>query len=257
VIAHPDTISRYRAVRYASCNTGFTLLELLVSLSIFAFISAMAYGGMSRVMTQRVQTEEKADKLQQLQIAYTIFERDFGQLVNRPVRNAYGDKVEALSGSDGIDGVELTRAGFANPAGFRRSGLQRVRYVSEDEKLLRQTWKVLDRSPDSEVIQQELYEPIESFALRYLDQSDQWRETWPQAGRPGQVPGLPKVVEVMLETKDFGQITWLFRAPDSFTPSPQPTPTSGSGQPGVPGVPGAGQPGVGGTPPGQPGEEIE
>ena len=240
-----------------STSKGFTLLELLVSLSIFAFISAMAFGGMSQVMTQRALTEEKADKLQQLQITYTILDRDFSQLVNRPVRNAYGDQIDALSGSDGIDGVELTRAGHANPAGFRRSGLQRVRYVSEDEKLLRQTWKVLDRSPDSEAVQQVLYESLESFALRYLDQSDQWRETWPQAGQPGQAPGLPKVVEVTLETKDFGQITWLFRAPDSFTPSPQPKTSGGSGQPGSPGgSPGGGQPGAGGIP-GQPKEEIE
>jgi general secretion pathway protein J len=209
----------------ASSNKGFTLLELLVSLSIFAFISAMAYGGMSQVMTQRVKTEEKADKLQQLQITYTILDRDFSQLVNRSVRNAYGNTLGALVGSDGIEGVEFTRSGHANPAGFRRSSLQRVRYISEDEKLLRQTWKVLDRSPDSETVQQVLFEPVESFSLRYLDQANNWRETWPPVGgTPGATPGLPRVVEVVIETKDFGKITWLFRSPEPFTPTPPPTP---------------------------------
>ena len=32
-------------------SAGFTLLELLVALSIFALISAMAYGGLQSVMT--------------------------------------------------------------------------------------------------------------------------------------------------------------------------------------------------------------
>ncbi len=207
-----------------STSKGFTLLELLVSLSIFAFISAMAFGGMSQVMTQRALTEEKADKLQQLQITYTIMDRDFSQLIDRPVRNAYGNSLGALVGSDGIEGVELTRSGYANPAGFRRSALQRVRYISEDEKLLRQAWKVLDRSPDSEAVQQVLFEPVESFSLRYLDRTNNWRETWPPVGgAPGVTPGLPRVVEVVIETKDFGKITWLFKAPEQFTPTPPPT----------------------------------
>ncbi len=224
-------------------NRGFTLLELLVALSIFAVVSALAFGGMSQVLTQRVLTEEKADKLQQLQITYTILERDFSQLVNRPVRNAYGNSLSALAGSGGIEGVELTRSGFANPAGFRRSGLQRVRYISEDEQLLRQAWKVLDRSPDSEAAQQVLYEPVESFSLRYLDQADQWRETWPPVGgTPGAAPGLPRAVEVVIETEDFGEITWLFRSPEPFTPSPK-APTGGSASTGNPASGGGATPG--------------
>ena len=231
-----------------SCR-GFTLLELLVALSIFAVISALAYGGMNQVLTQQALTEEKADRLQQLQITYTIFERDFAQLVNRPVRNAYGSAIGALTGSDGIDGVELTRAGRANPAGFRRSDLQRVRYASEDEKLLRQAWKVLDRSPDSEAVQQVLYEPVKAFSLRYLDRTNQWREVWPPVGAaPGAVPGLPRVVEVTLETEDFGRLVWLFRSPAAFTPGANPMTSGprgqngqnngGSGQPGQPLQPG-------------------
>lgn len=214
---------------------GFTLLELLVALSIFALISALAYGGMNRVLAQRVQTEEKADKLQKLQITYTIFERDFAQLVNRPVRNAYGNTLEALVGSDGIDGVELTRAGRANPAGFRRSSLQRVRYAAEDDKLLRQAWKVLDRSPDSEAVQQVLYEPLQAFSLRYLDQTDQWRETWPPVvsttAATSTPAGLPRVVEVTLESKDFGKLVWLFRSPEAFTPGALPRSTSPAANP--------------------------
>lgn len=242
-------------------SRGFTLLELLVALSIFALISAMAYGGMSRVLGQQAQTEAKADKLQQLQITYTIFERDFGQLVNRPVRNAYGNSLGALVGSDGIDGVELTRSGRANPAGFRRSGLQRVRYISEDEKLLRQAWKVLDRSPDSEAVQQVLYEPLDAFSLRYLDDTDKWRETWPpvvaSTATSSTPVGLPKVVEVTLETRDFGRLTWLFRSPEAFTAGALPKSasppkgnkgaTKGNNGTGItaPGFPKNGQPQVG------------
>lgn len=228
---------------------GFTLLELLIALSIFALISAMAYSGMNSVMTQRAQTELKAEQLKRLQLAFSIMERDFSQLIDRPVRGAYGSTLEALVGSSGIDGVELTRAGHANPAGFRRSDLQRVRYQSEDQQLLRQHWKVLDRAPDSEAVQQVLLDDVEGFALRYLDQSDQWQENWPPVGQPGQAPaGLPRVIEVELETGDFGKISWLFRLPEPFTASALPVPAGQSGNQTPGAAPGARPGGAGGAP---------
>ena len=40
----------------ATFSAGFTLLELLAALSIFALISAMAYGGLQSVMSQQKET---------------------------------------------------------------------------------------------------------------------------------------------------------------------------------------------------------
>ena len=221
----------YSDLCVSQCTTqrGFTLLELLIALSIFALISAMAYGGMNSVMQQRAWTEQKADQLKQLQMAYTIMERDFSQMVDRGIRNEYGSEVGALVGGGSSSGVELSRLGHANPAGFRRSDVQRVRYLSEDGKLFRYSWKVLDRAPDSEAYKQVMIDETTEFALRYLDTSSRWQENWPPIAQTGQLTaGLPRAVEVRLETKNFGQLVWLFRLPEPYQPSKQ-VPSAGGG----------------------------
>ena len=44
-------------------QNGFTLLELLVALGIFAVLAAMAYSGLNSVMTARQVTNQHADRL--------------------------------------------------------------------------------------------------------------------------------------------------------------------------------------------------
>ncbi len=193
-------------------HTGFTLLELLVALTIFALISVMAYSGLNSVMAQRAQTSERADQLKQIQMLFNVMERDLSQLVDRTVRNEYGDAVGALVSAGSDDGVEFTRLGYANPGGLPRSDIQRVRYRLEDGDLKRETWWVLDRAPDSAIVEQPLLDHVQEFTLRFLDQTNEWRETWPPTGAGVVGPvGLPRAVEISVETDQFGKLLWLTR----------------------------------------------
>ena len=56
---------------------GFTLLELLVAVAIFAVLSAMAYGGLSNVIDNSQQTETSMQRLQEIQLMLRIFTRAF------------------------------------------------------------------------------------------------------------------------------------------------------------------------------------
>jgi len=91
-------------------NTGFTLLELLVSLSIFALIGVMAYGGLQSVMIQQSRTEEASQRLADLQKAYRIMRRDLEQIVVRKIRNEFGDTVDELVGGSGFTGSSAAPA---------------------------------------------------------------------------------------------------------------------------------------------------
>jgi len=218
-------------------QSGFTLLELLVALSIFALISAMAYGGLQTVMTQQQHTATAAQDLADLQKAYRIMQRDLEQIVSRRVRNEYGDSIEALVGGRGFTGIEFSRAGRPNPAGFLRSELQRVAYVPDEDTLLRQTWRVLDRAQDSRPDEQVLVEGITRFSMRFLDKENKWLEAWPPP-QPDLNQGqnqvqntpspLPKAVEVQLELEDLGTLNWIFRLPAMYVPAPT-TGTPGAG----------------------------
>jgi len=198
---------------------GFTLLELLISLSIFALIGAMAYGGLQQVLQQQQATEENAQQLADLQKAYRIMQRDLEQLVSRGIRNEYGDAVAALVGGSGYNGIEFSRAGYANPAGFLRSNLQRIAYLPDQDTLLRRTWRVLDRAQDSAPDEEVLIEGLQQFTIRFLDDADEWQDNWPpQQTQSGgtRVIELPRAAQVEILLDDIGTLAWIFVFPDNF-----------------------------------------
>ena len=193
---------------------GFTLLELLVALSIFGLLATLSYSGLSAVMQQQSQTEIAADRLSELQKLYLIMQRDIEQVVLRPIRDEYGDVQPPLVGGENF---ELTRAGWRNPAGRQRSNLQRVGYAIEDQQLVRYSWVLLDLAQDSEPLVQLLTEAVEQIQIRYLGVDNEWKEQWPDAqtvADPTIAPSpLPRVVEVTVEHEMYGPIVWLFQLP--------------------------------------------
>jgi len=206
-----------------SYQSGFTLLELLIALSIFAVMSVMIFGGLREVINIRSATDEHTSRLTELQLAFMYFSRDTRQLINRPVRGEYGDSLNALQSNDiGLYRLELTRDGYSNPAGLNRSSLQRVAYGLNDNKLYRYRWKVLDRAEDSKPTKTLMLDNVSDFNLRFLEKNDtsnntqnsSWVTAWPPQTEGDAVSGLPKMIEVTFELEDWGRFTRLFTLPD-------------------------------------------
>ena len=189
---------------------GFTLLEMLVALTVFALVSAMVYGGQTAVLKMKEGTERQALLLKQLQSAMLMLERDLSQHVPRPVRDEYGDARPALEVSDyGDYRISLSRAGWLNPLGQPRSTLQRVAYGVADEKLWRYSWNTLDRAQGSEPYKVELLGHVRELSFRFLDGGGEWQESWPPldgALAGGETPAavVPLAVELTLELTDVG-----------------------------------------------------
>ena len=58
---------KYSTVIDINFKRGFTLLELLVALSIFSILSVMAYGGLQSVITAKQSTEKAADRVSEIE----------------------------------------------------------------------------------------------------------------------------------------------------------------------------------------------
>jgi general secretion pathway protein J len=196
---------------------GFSLLELLVALAIFAVLATMAYAALNSVLTARKQVEAKSARLSALQTALMIMERDVEQAVPRGIRDEFGDGQPALQGGGvGTTMLSLTRDGWSNPLGLARSHLQRVAYQFNDKQLIRQSWGILDRAPNTESYSEVLLDNVTAVELRFLGQDGQWSPYWPpqtDAAQSTVVVPPPRAVEINLDVADWGRITRLFRVP--------------------------------------------
>ncbi|MBD3670593.1 MAG: type II secretion system minor pseudopilin GspJ [Gammaproteobacteria bacterium] len=193
-------------------KSGFTLLELLIAISIFALLSLMAYSGLSSAVLQRKAGEEESQALKALQTAFLILERDLQQAVDRPIQS--GLDIEAAFEYSDLSGqrLSLTRTGWSNPLGQPRGALQRVSYTLDDKVLYRQSWFHLDRVAEDPPQQVALFEEVEKWEIRFMDKDGKWVPNWPQRNASGQVnEPLPLAVEFTLVKPGWGRLHRLIR----------------------------------------------
>lgn len=196
-------------------DAGFTLVEVLVAIFIFAIVSAIAMGGYNELVKQSDIVDEGAQRTRAVQATMQRLNLDFTSLEPRPVRQPLGDGlVPALRADENGGGeslVELTHSGWSNPAGVPRSTLQRVAYRIEDGKLVRDYWLALDRTMSSEPQSAVMVDRVKSLKFRFMDPNRTWHDQWPPLGySPAEAPWVrPIAVEFTLELEDWGELTRL------------------------------------------------
>ena len=210
--------------------SGFTLLELLIAIALFALLGLATYRMLESVLRSDEVVRAQEIQLRQLSRAVWRLEQDLIQAVPRPVRDGYGDEQNAfigqLAGAAGGASLELTRSGWRNPTGMRRANLQRVRWQLAGDTLERLYWVVLDRDLDSEPRVQKVLDDVSALRIRYLDANGNWQEEWPpfEFGRGDpeeQARRMPVAVEVSFDHQRYGTITRLLRLPDGPAPAAQ------------------------------------
>jgi general secretion pathway protein J len=193
---------------------GFTLLELLVATAIFALLSAAAYAGLVSIMDSRNALDARMERLAQMQRCFYFMGSDFRQIIDRRIRDGYGDELSFLSSNPlamdltGMN-IEFTRAGYGNPLDAPRSTLQRVAYQIEDGNLYRVTWPALDRSQDTEAIRGRLCGQIDTIEFGFLDHEGKWHAQWPPL-EAATTQKLPNAIEAILTLEDWGEVNRIF-----------------------------------------------
>ncbi|TAM09612.1 MAG: type II secretion system protein GspJ [Nevskiaceae bacterium] len=210
---------------------GFTLLEMIVVIGLFALVAAMAYGGLMAVMKTRAALEQRFDRMADLQKAYWLLRDDFQNGVARPILDENGVLQPALRYIALEREVDFTRGGWTNPLRLPRSTLRRVGYWWDSDKkaLMRRTWPVLDRAPQTQAVDTTLLTDVDGVMWQFLDGNAQWQGQWPtqQAAIQGaaqaaaqtatnpagalQSPPPPVAVELTINTSDWGRLRFLFQ----------------------------------------------
>jgi len=194
---------------------GFTLIEVLVAMAIFAIIAILAYSGLDSVVNSKNRTEASMQRLQQLQMAMLTLTSDLQQLSDRNGHDALGGRLINLTTQNSDYIVSFTRSGWRNPTMQLRSTLQRVAYYQDEDKLMRVYWPQVDRAIDEQTIEQPLISNIDSLELRFMSKNRQWRDDWPSASATASSGAgtfeLPLAVEITLKMSDWGEIRRLVR----------------------------------------------
>lgn len=198
---------------------GFTLLEVVIAISIFALLGLGTYRMLDSVLRTDEVTRANEQSLRELTRAFAALDRDLAQAAPRSVRDAYGDERAALLGElgavSGTAAIELTRNGWLNPMGLARAQLQRVGWRLTGKTLERVYWTVLDQAVDSQPRVQTLLTGVDSLAFRYLDARGEWQGQWPPATddlSPEESRlRLPLAVELTLVHERFGELNRLYR----------------------------------------------
>jgi len=151
------------------------LIEVLIVIGIFAVISMVSYSSLTQYITVSEKLEQNTLQIQRLQKTFTLLERDLRYMVNRPVRDEYGDVEDAflIEYVNGLPGEQL-RFTTLHPdytlPGLGR--LQRVAWRIDNNELYRDSWPTIDRVSESKPISLRVLDDVDSFDIEQFSWSD-------------------------------------------------------------------------------------
>lgn len=205
-----DSCARWPYIMKRHWQSGFTLIEVLVAMAIFAVLSALAYMTIGQTLSNSEMLTERMDRLQSVQRTMSLLSTELLQAAPRSIRGDLGDTQPALISDFGAEfALQLTHNGWPNSAGVPRSTQQRTAYRIEDDELVRYHWNVLDRTANNIAVATVLLDNIESLTFRFLQQNGEWTEQWPPtSGQPSSDTNLlPRAVTIVLVLPDEGELT--------------------------------------------------
>lgn len=206
---------------------GFTLLEMMIAISVFALIGVASFRVLNGVVDAQQVGERHSQQLAVFQKALLILDRDLQQVVDRPVRVGPDQTTAALRVFTGDYPLEFTRGGWLNPLLLPRSSLQRVAYdlgphpAAEEpgspfygdqrQYLRRLYWYALDREQEQAPVVQALLPDITDLAITVVtDDGRQARWPPPAAAGADTVPEA-KALELTFSSGQFGDITRVYK----------------------------------------------
>ena len=183
----------------AGGRTGFTLVEVLISLGIFALLALAGVSLLSFSVRMQGGVDGALDDSGAVERLSSILSADLAQAVPRQTRNEAGDLLPAFAGA--ANGgttpiVRLVRGGWSNPDAVARPTLQKVEYGVVGGALVRTAYPMLDGAQPLPAAT--LLDHVSAVAVRYRTAgawSDRWQDT---PARP-----LPDALELSV-TRDRG-----------------------------------------------------
>ncbi len=204
-----------RRSSYQNNNRGFTLLEMLAAIAIFAIVSLASWQIMQGLLRAHEIGTDKHQRMEELQYAMLVIEQDLQQIVDRGPRVDGKVSQQSLFSSDDMletedQALAFVREGWHNPGQrLPRSELQRVYYRLKENRLERLHDYVLDTVPNTEPVKRVLLDNVTGLKFRFYING-----TWQE--QLGETKTLPEGLAIQIDLKEVGTIERLFILPAAW-----------------------------------------
>jgi general secretion pathway protein J len=196
-------------------SRGFTLIELVVAITVLAFITMLLYGAFSSMKASRDGLARIQDRYREGRIAMARIVRDLQSAYisqHVPLSPALVVQKTAFVGKVGIPAHRMDFNAFSNVQRDRSAHVSdqiEVSYYASDNPelpgtidLVRRTSEYPDNEPDKGGRVEVMATDIDLFELEYLDpMTSLWTENWDTTQATGQLNRLPLEVRIRLVLK--------------------------------------------------------
>ena len=193
---------------------GFTLVEMLVALSIFAAIAAMGVSLLRSSIDTQDAVQGRLQAMGGFNRLRAVMANDLAQALPRATRGLSGEDVPAFIGTS--TSFAFVHAGAGGTGAGPRPDIERVGYALMGGEWRRASQPMLDGTALG--AGDRLIDEVASVAVRYRGIDGNWSDTWSS----GVNDQLPRAVEVRLTRRGRAPLTMLFLT----APTPPPPPGS-------------------------------
>jgi general secretion pathway protein J len=200
------------SARHVTRQRGFTLLELIVAVTVLAFMTLLLYGAFSGMKHTRDGLTRVQDRYREGRTALARIVRDLqGAYISQhlPINQQLTVLRTAFVAHHSNPAARLDFNAFTNIRRDRNSHVSdqlELSYYGEDSietpgsyDLLRRSSQYPDLKPDKGGRIDVMCTDIDLFDLKYLDpQTSQWVDTWDSTTTTGQQNRMPLMVRITL-----------------------------------------------------------
>jgi general secretion pathway protein J len=196
---------------------GYTLIEVMIALVVFAIIASISSSVMFHAFDIRGRVAKQADQLGEIQLTMTLLEHDTVQFIPRSIIGTDMHQFASFIGTSSY--MEFTRGGMSNPQSVvKRSGLKRISYRCDGQQLIRRSWDVLDTPERQRFEDKVLLSHLETCSFRYISKYRQIMPEWHAYtnSQNQKTQALPSGIQLMINPFGWGTMTLLFVLPEGL-----------------------------------------
>ncbi len=190
---------------------GFTLIEVLIALAVFAILATLTSTSMYYAFNISDRLKKESQRITAMQLAISIFERDTQQIVLRAVRGNDMRLFPAFIGQPQY--IEFTRGGITNPRSQeKRSTMQRVALFCRNNQLIRKRWPSLDSVDRNTFNEKVLLKNLNKCQFQFLNHNLQILSDWTETTSTDnqQNEAFPKAIQLTIQVEALGEGVFLF-----------------------------------------------